>query len=171
MESSKLANWLQIGANIGILVGLVLVGLQINQTAELLKLQFLYEDSARAIENESALLGDDPTRVIQKMIDSPGELTFGEMRLLEAYHFRPIAQLVRRFEARELLGDTWKSAVFDVAWTYRTPFGRAWWETVRTGFDPEITRLVDEELATGQMQTQQSQFDAIKAKLPKYMAE
>ena len=171
MDASKMANWLQIGANVGILVGLVLVGLQINQTSELLKLQLLYEDAARSSDNETAILGDDPTRVIQKTIDSPHELSFGEMRLLEAYHWRPLSQLIRRFHARELLGDSWKSDVQNVAWTYRTPFGRAWWVTVKSGLDPEIVRALDDALDVQMPSSQRAQFDAVKAKIPKHQGE
>ncbi len=38
MESSKFGYWLQIGANVGILAGLILVGLQINQNTELTRM-------------------------------------------------------------------------------------------------------------------------------------
>ena len=169
MESSKVGYWLQVGANIGILIGLVLVGLQINQAADLLKLQLVYEDEGLVIENESALLGDDPTKVIQKAMDSPHELTFGEMRLLEAYHFRPYAQLERRYNARDLLGDDWKDDVYGVAWSYGTPIGRAWWDVIRDIAPPEIRRLLDDALADQTSNLQRDQFDRIKANLAKYL--
>ncbi len=35
MESSKIGYWLQVGANIGILAGLILVGFQINQNTKI----------------------------------------------------------------------------------------------------------------------------------------
>ena len=37
MDSNKLSNWLQVAGNFGLLAGLVLVAVQINQNSEQLK--------------------------------------------------------------------------------------------------------------------------------------
>ena len=172
MESSKVGYWLQVGANIGILAGLILVGVQMNQTADLLRLQLLYEDDGVEIENEAAILGENPSDVIQKAIDDPLNLSFGEMRVLEAYHWRPVAQLQRRFEARSLLGGDWKNTVGDVAWTLGTPIARAWWDEVRDdAVAPEVRDAIDAELENRSVTAQAEQFDAVKKRLQKYLDE
>lgn len=165
---SKLGQWLQIGANVGILAGLVLVALQINQASNLLRLQLLYEDDGREIENESTLLGEDPARVIQKAFDEPRALTFAEMRVMESYLYRPLAQLERRFKARELLGDDWKNDIEDTVWNLGTPFGRAWWDSVRDSTHPEIRDAIDTALAKQHPSFQQDHFERVKKNLDKY---
>ena len=168
MKSETLSNWLQIAANIGILIGLILVGFQINQASNLQRLQLLYEDEGRAIENESTLLGDNPIEVLQKAMQTPEDLSFGEMRLLEAYHYRPYAQLERRYKAKELLGESWKDDVQDVAWVYGTPFGRAWWDEVKSTAPKEIRELVDDSLGNQSITFQQDHFNRVIKNTKKY---
>ena len=45
MESSKLGYWLQVGANIGLLAGLILVGFQIQQNSQILRTQVITEEA------------------------------------------------------------------------------------------------------------------------------
>ena len=45
MNFEKLNRWLQVSANIGIVLGLVLVGFQLKQNSELARIQLLYEES------------------------------------------------------------------------------------------------------------------------------
>ena len=43
-------DWLQIVANVGLITGLILVGLQLKQNSDLLKTQLLYEESGRFMD-------------------------------------------------------------------------------------------------------------------------
>ncbi len=86
MDSNKLANWLQVVASIGLLGGLVLVGLQINQNSKLLLVQFTYEESRRYSEIEAAMLGEDPAAVWEKSLIEPAKLTLREF-CLPRYHY------------------------------------------------------------------------------------
>ena len=168
---NKLGQWLQIAANLGILAGLILVAVQIDQASNLLQLQLLYEDEGREIENESTLLGDDPARVIQKSIDEPYGLTFGEMRVMESYLYRPISQIERRYKARALLGDSWKEDIEDTIWNLGTPFGRAWWDAVRSTTNPEVREVIDEALRSRDPNAQQQHFDSVRQNIAKYLEE
>ena len=53
MNFEKVNKWLQVSANIGIVLVLVLVGLQLRQNSELARIQLLYQESERAIELET----------------------------------------------------------------------------------------------------------------------
>ena len=59
MNSGKLSNWLQIAANVGIVVGLLLVGVQLKQNSDLLKTQLLYDESRRAVDLETLVVGEN----------------------------------------------------------------------------------------------------------------
>ena len=94
MQMNQIGLWLQIGANLGILFGLILVGVQISQTAELMRLQLLYQESGRAIENETSIMGETSADVIEKAALDPENLTYAEMRIMEA----TIGESMNRYE-------------------------------------------------------------------------
>ncbi len=60
MDSSRLNHWLQVSANIGIVLGLVLVGVQLKQNSDLTRIQMLYEESQRAVDLELQIATREP---------------------------------------------------------------------------------------------------------------
>ena len=131
MESNKLGHWLQVGANVGILAGLVLVGIQISQNSDLLRYQLLFEERNSAIQAERALLGENPAAVIEKSVLDPLNLSYADLRIMEAINWSFFEGVRRKYDLRELLGDEWKHAVKSASYLYGTPFGRAWWSEIR----------------------------------------
>ena len=84
MEFTKISNWLQITANVGIVGGLLLVGVQLQQNADLLKTQLLYEESIRMVELETKVVGENAAKVWAKSLTDPRNLTLEEQRIMEA---------------------------------------------------------------------------------------
>ena len=60
-----------MGANVGILAGLILVGLQMRQNEQLLRTQMAYEESNRYSQIEAAMLGEEPSIVWAKSLVDP----------------------------------------------------------------------------------------------------
>ena len=84
MDSNRFGSWLQIVGNIGLITGLVLVGIQINQSnkiamANLVALSF-QETSDRIL----AEMGENPTLVLAKAIMEPENLTPEEILVTQA---------------------------------------------------------------------------------------
>ena len=71
MSSEKLNKLFQFAANIGVIGGLVLVGLQLKQNSDLLKTQLLYEESGRFISGEQAVYVENAARVWATSIEQP----------------------------------------------------------------------------------------------------
>ena len=67
MDSGKLGSWLQIVANVGIVVSLIFASVQLQQNSELLKTQLLYEESSRATDLETKFVGENAAAVIKKL--------------------------------------------------------------------------------------------------------
>ena len=84
MNYGKLRDWLQVAANIGIVVGLLLVGVQLKQNSDLLKTQLLYEESHRAIGLEIQVVGENGAEVWAKSITDANSLSLAEQRIMEA---------------------------------------------------------------------------------------
>ena len=83
MDFSRLNSWLQVSANIGIVLGLVAVGVQLKQNADLTRVQLLYEESNRVIDLELRVVGEQAAEVWAKSIDDPENLTLAEIRIMD----------------------------------------------------------------------------------------
>ncbi len=137
MEVSKFSHWLQISANVGIVAGLLLVGVQLKQNSDLLKTQLLYEESKRAIEMEAQVIGENAARVWAKSLSEPQGLTLEEQRIMEALLWI-YAEHLRATRLLATLGlledDEWRVRVrAESAFYYGNQYGTAWWKNYSDG--------------------------------------
>jgi hypothetical protein len=84
MDSSRLANWLQIIGNLGLIVGLVLVAVQIKQNNDLAKAQLLSDGWLGALQRQTALFGENPAASIARASFAPDQLTDEDLAVLDA---------------------------------------------------------------------------------------
>jgi hypothetical protein len=147
MSYGKLTDWLQISANIGIVVGLVLVGVQLQQNSDLLKTQLMYEESYRATELETQVIGENAAVVWAKSITDAKSMSLAEQRIMEAILWSFVEQLrgTRMLAELGLLEDAdWRARVnSDAAFYLDNEYGMAWW----ANFSNENTSLPDDLIA------------------------
>lgn len=153
MDTGKMGNWLQVGANLGIIVGLVLVGFQLKQNSDLLRIQLLFEESQSFINHERQLMGEDAAVTWAKALESPEDLSPAEFRVMDAYLYAMSEQWRASHMLRELgiLDDEWKNRLIEEATYYLgNPFGRAWWNVYRREIQlpAEMIEIVEQELNT-----------------------
>ena len=86
MNSNKLANWLQIGANIGILAGLILVGFQMQQNTDLLELQLIESGTQRTNDWFNHKMGEEFAQVWEKHMLEPENMTLRELYIVDQYY-------------------------------------------------------------------------------------
>lgn len=170
MNTNKMANWLQIGGNLGIILGLVLVGLQLKQNSDLLRVQLLYEESQSFIAHERVMIGEYGSAVWAKSMEAPKDLTLTESRIIEAYLYAMAEQWRASHLLHELglLGEEWKDRLVDeVPYYLGNPYGRAWWKVYRedTSLPPDIVTLVEQSLIENPNFTLQY-HDRLKKELP-----
>jgi hypothetical protein len=144
MNYGKLGNWLQISANIGIVFGLVLVGVQLKQNSNLMKTQLLYEESYRATELESRVVGENAAEVWARSISDAKSLSLADQRIMEAllWSFTEQLRASRMLADLGLLDDEeWRARVdSDTAFYLANEYGVAWW----TNYSLENTSLPDD---------------------------
>ena len=153
MKFDKLNQWLQVTANIGIVLGLLLVGVQLKQNSDLLKMQLLYEESQRAIELEVQVVGENAADAWAKSLTDARNLTLAEQRVMEAILWSFVEQLRASHMLAELglLDDEeWRARLdSDAGFYLGNPYGRAWWQNFSvdsTTLAPELVEAVNARL-------------------------
>ena len=144
--------WVEIAANIGIVAGLVLVGAQMKQAADLQRLRMLHEESRGAVEIELSMLGENAAAVWAKSIQSPRDLSLEERRIMDAYLYIFAEQLRATFLLSQeglLEQEEWqKRVLIDATYFYGNPYGQAWWRNFRTQseYPQDLIGLINKEL-------------------------
>ncbi len=149
-NSDRANSWIAILANVGILAGLILVAIELNQNTKQLSLELVWQVNERMIENNRALLGDNPTPIYVKSIMNPEELTFEEFQVASAFVLNFLAVWEDRHYLYQagLLGDEeWKRFIDDdISMTLGNRFAQELWRTSKHIFEPELVHYVDELL-------------------------
>ena len=175
MDSNKLANWLQVGANFGLLGGLVLVAIQINQnsdqlsqTHQLARAELLSNQQDSWIEIDASKQSETFARALAKSIIRPNELTASEILELDGYLFTYIDQLMRD-------RDLYNEGVFDTPPQslirgslhdyFGNEFARVWWAETKWKFNSEIVGLIDTEMEKVSASQDVDYIERIKMKL------
>jgi len=83
--SDRVNSWLSLIASVGILAGLVLVAIELNQNTDQLRLQLVVQTTQKLFENNRDLLGDNPTSTIAKSITNPEDLTYEEFLIASSF--------------------------------------------------------------------------------------
>ncbi len=146
--SDRVNSWLSLIASIGILAGLVLVAIEVNQNTDQLRLQLVFQTTQKLFENNRDLLGDNPTPTIAKSITNPEDLTYEEFLIASSYVLNQLNEWEDRFFIHEagLISDRdWKRHIDEnIGWTLGNRFAQAYWQISKSVFEPEFARYVDQ---------------------------
>jgi hypothetical protein len=177
MDSSRVANWLQIMGNLGLIIGLVLVAVQIKQNNDLAKAQLLSDGWLAGIQINLALIGENPAASMAKASAAPDQLTDEDLIVLEGVVIAS-AILGTRAVSLDAAGFRFippeQYAPVFVA-DLNSPFGIAWWNENRGG-GPVQGALVDvvdrrlTELGTDAGRGQLANRERIRAHIAEHWA-
>jgi len=153
MTLKKITKWLQLIGNLGLLAGLGLVAVQIQQGNNLARAQFRAEASKTYADMEIAMLGENPTTAWVKSVFDPASMTREEIRIMDGYLVQELG-IIRRTMIREQAGleapGTFAARVQDTAYFFGNEFAQTWWkyEQVHQTQNPELVRLMNEAIAS-----------------------
>jgi hypothetical protein len=176
-RSGKIASWLQVSANLGILAGLILVGLQMQQNEELLRVQIMNQHYTEYIAADTAIAGENVAIVWQKSIEDPGGLSLAEQRSMESQTYAPLNRwinLYRMYEAGLLDESEWQIQVdLDAPFYFGNPYTRAWWDESKAGWPKEWLPLelkdyLDKRLERVSISNNREYYGRISALAQKY---
>lgn len=100
MQLEKTAHWLTIIGNFGLLVGVALVMLQINQNSELTREQLEHSMWTDRLNYQLVMMGENPAAAVAASIENPSTLSLEDSKIVDAYLL-----YWALFESRNLLLD------------------------------------------------------------------
>jgi hypothetical protein len=153
MTSERINSWIQVASNLGLIAGLVLVAVQIQQTRDLTRLQLQLDRLAASQQMEQGLLGEEPGIAWAKSIRDPTSLSDAEVKSIDSYLINQVHQwdwlATMENAGLEELGALERSIRTTSWFFFGNPFGKRWWVSIRDAgvWDPDLVRLLDAEIA------------------------
>lgn len=163
MHPEKISRWLTFGANVGVIAGLVLVAIQINQNTQFTKVQIANEYFLADMELELAMMGEDPAGSWGKAVYEPDNLTIKDAVILDRYFNYGLVQ-IHRLQEMDRMGmapEGWERRVDYLQWHLGNEVGRRWWEQVKDGYSDDFRTKVDQILAGDGYESNREMIDAM----------
>ncbi len=131
MDSDRLNRWLTLGANLGVLVGIIILAVEIRQNSSLARLQFSDDRRATWQQGELVVFGDSIAEVWEKSVLNPESLSLAETRILDAYLAFQLTNSTRVFELEKAglleVGATKQWMQNNLPFFFDTEFAKTWW--------------------------------------------
>jgi len=153
MNKTELSNWLQIGANIGILLGLILVGVQIRETNSIATAQFDSEDFLFATTAHDIVISERIGDIWGRVEANDQDISEEELAIVDSYITR---EWFRANQERSLGARGFVEADISTSaeeWVYQilgNEVALRWWTSNQIGlldYYPELRDSINDKLA------------------------
>lgn len=169
MQMSKLNDWMQFGASVGVLVGILLVFLEIRQNNELATAEAISDGYTSWEEISRVEIETGIKELFVKSIEEPGELTTSEILKLDAWLIIVVSNYQRTVAMRQLgLGSDQTRLLEDAArYYFGGQFARAWFEENKAWMytTPQVIEVFSRVIESTPAQTRFEYLDRIKSRL------
>lgn len=163
MDMTRINPWLNFAANVGVIAGLVLVAVQINQNTEITKAQIANDYFLADMDLELAMMGEDPANSFVKAVYSPDQVTEYDAVILDRYFNYGVVQILRLQEMHDLglAPDDWEKRVNYLSWHLGNEVGRRWWNYSKDGWPEEQVERIDTILERTNYSANQNLLDSM----------
>ena len=175
MDSDKINRWLTLGANLGVLVGIVFLVLEMRQNSAIATAQVRLEYAAGWRSVDESRQDESFSEVFTKSIENPEELSLNEVVQLDAYYSGILDQML---SAQTASTAGLRDAPFaEVAKTvgaiyFSNEFARSWWTQVRSDWSSpagnEFQEVMDEAIVTGELGRARKIYEGIQNDLSQH---
>jgi hypothetical protein len=142
MESDRLNRWLTLGANVGVLIGIILLIVELDQNRDMMRAQTRHELAMGIVDLLQVPANNEQLADLIYRANSGGEITPRELfqfrlrtnalfRYWENVHYQYRVGLYDENEFSKQR-DAWKASITN------SILGRAYWCEVRTLYSPEF---------------------------------
>ena len=147
MDTDRLNRWLTLVANVGVLIGIIFLAVEIRQNSEHLALQLEFQTSQKIYDNNRDLLNSNTALVYSKAITHPENLTFDEGLLASSIVLNLLGEWEERYfiyKAGLINEADWQEHIIqNIDWTLGNDYALQTWRTSKGAFDSEFVQFVD----------------------------
>lgn len=150
MKAKRVNQWLTLGANFGVLIGIFLLLIELHQNSIMMRAQSRYEISQGIVDLLSLTASNAQLASVVRRGDSGEELTPDELRQFRHRTFALFRYLENlHYQYRQGLFDETEYSTQKIAWTAYLNASKAAvsaWCALRPSVSPEFRHEVDSEL-------------------------
>ncbi len=150
LNTDRVNKWLTLGANVGVLIGLILLVAEIRQNTEVSEMQFYIERRKVVNEHEQAMLDAETSDVWIKSIADPQSLSSSEINKLGSILGLRLNIWRLSFVLEERGFRDKGSALEYLELTIQDHFGnpaaQIWWKHHRAGYPQDFAAAIDDAL-------------------------
>jgi hypothetical protein len=175
VDSDRVTRLLTLAANIGVIVGIVFLVLEMRQTSAIATAQVRLEYSAGWRSVDGSRQDESFSEVITKSIENPEELSLSEVIRLDAYYSGILDQMLSAHTARVagLVDGPFSEVANTVGVMYFSDeFARTWWKQVRSDWSyrpgNEFQETMDEAIITGELGRARKIYEGIQNELSQH---
>lgn len=170
MDLDRGTRLLTLLANVGVIVGIIFLALEMQQTSAIAtaEARLAYAAGWRSVDESRQ--DESFSKVLTKSIETPEQLSLDEVVRLDGYYSGIIDQMMNAYTARKtgLVDAPFGEAANSIGAIYfSNAFARTWWKQVRSDwilpFDGEFQQAVDEAILVGELGRAQKIYEGISA--------
>ena len=169
METDRVNRWLTLGANVGVIAGLILLAAEINQNTEVSEIQFYIERRAIVNELSLAMLDTETSEARTKSIVDPQSLSVSDLDKLGSILSLRLAIWRLSFVLEERGFREKGSALNYLELTIEDDFGnpaaQIWWKHHRDSYPPDFAAAIDHAIVDVDTDANYRKFLAIQDEL------
>ncbi|PHR54025.1 MAG: hypothetical protein COA47_16170 [Robiginitomaculum sp.] len=145
IKVGRLNYWLTLGANIGVVLGLMVLIIEVRQNANLSRAAMEADKNNMLVDIELNIARPEIAKIWQKSIRNPESLTDAEMRTVEALLVSTMLQWDLRFQMENAglasRGDARQHVLNSAQFYFGSRFAKKWWGFQDSGW--EGTRMME----------------------------
>ena len=159
-------DWIQLLTNLAVVIGLVLLIYELNQSRNLTRAQVVDQVYGAAVLRNLSLMGESPEKAIAKSVFRRDEITESDAIILTHFYTSLLVSWLRNRDERGVgyFGSAYEQVIQSEVYFINTVPGRTWWSSVRNDLDPDIVEAVDSALRE---LTPEGQKEFVSLLLPK----
>jgi len=148
--SETAQSWVTMLTNVGVLAGLLLLVMELNQNAQQLELQLQFSANQKYFESNRDMMDPQTALVFAKAITAPKELSFAEGLIASSWVLNSLNAGEDKYwiyRAGLVTEQEWKEELrANLPWVLGSPFAKLTWETTKSEYEKEYADFIDSEL-------------------------
>lgn len=171
MNFDPINRWLSLAANIGVVIGIVFLAIEVRQNSDYMALQLEFgQPTQKIFETNRDMQDSAKAKVFAKAVESPAELTFDEALVAASL----VLNMLNEWEDRYLIHKAGLTGEIDwqrhirenIDWTLGSQFAIETYKSNRNAFEDEFVEYVDGLLSQVSERGTHSWWTNLQSKFP-----